>query len=549
MRNYINRCFIIFLLCIYTLSPMPISAISAVTLESDNDDDMHIEAVSSGEELMSWLDDNQKGSVQLTADIVIEDFIYSHLSKEPLKIDTGEFSITFTGKVIIQTFGGITIVGSSTQDGILRVAEGGCLSLIDSPANPQGIIVDCKTGISIYQEEGAGLYTEGNVVATDIHFAKTPFIMYWTSYEDTVIALKEQNASDVLPAEFHGKVVSNGYVVDQDVEIIWNLDSHEESEADRLRFNVTGSISGYGYGNNIVPVCTVVYDDHPITFTGITAEKTPRNYVLLHCKFINHAPPNTVITPEYSFDGETWEVFEYQEIISDTRLVYIFNASDASDDHCITWDTSVNPNIYISLSYTDGERNQYSNTIQFSYENLDEVNDSGGSRGGGEDIIPPIDPAPEPDPEPEPDSKPIPEPKPESKPIPEPEPESKPIPEPEPDSKPIPEPEPDSKPIPEPEPDSKPIPEPKPDSKPIPEPKPDSKPIPKPEPDSKLIPKPESKPEPEPELILTLKPIPITEQDIVTDQENLLEIVVIIVSLTVSMGIATIFFNKTIRKK
>ena len=399
MINFITKYLCLCFMCISILSYFSISsnALSSSDVAVNSSD-----TVATSEEFILWLNSHQEGSVKLTSDIKLDDFIYTHLSKKPINIDTGEFSITITGEVQVETFGGITFTGTSGEDAVLRVTHGGLLYLIDHPDNLDlGIIVDTLAENSIYQEEGAGLVIKGNTLAKNVHYAKTPFIAYWAEQEDTVLASKTQTADDVLPDTLNANVILDGSSSLKDVNVLWNLEEHSQSQLERLRFKAVASVTGYGY--NSTPIYTVAYNDYPITFKNISVRNYPKGLIEFRCQFANaNLEKNNLITAEYSFDGEVWQVYQDKISGTSTNFAYMFNAGSDLHEGDVIWDTDKNPNIYISLYYNDGNRNCYSNTIAFSCDNLGEEKDYGGIRGGGQVIIPPITPTPNPKPTPTP---------------------------------------------------------------------------------------------------------------------------------------------------
>ena len=399
MHNCINKCLRIGIIFIYIFSTQSIITNASIPLNIDVEENIVVEeiveTIATEDELLDWLSNNQQGNIELTNNIEIENLSYVHYSKQQVNINTKEFSIIINGEVSIASFGGINIFGNNTQQGILTVNEGGNLSVIDSVDDDNlGIVIDNKSGFSAYQEEGSGLLIGGNVTANNIHYATAPFISYWYETGDTLLVSKDQIAADILPKSLNASVIFNGKINDQEINVLWDLENHGDKEKKRLRFTTSGIIEGYSLYEK--PVITVAYDDYPITFKDIRVEKNPKDLIVIKCNYTNPILEDANVISEYSFDGKNWKNFESSEAQVYASYVYLFNAGDQVFDDVISWDTKVNPYIYISLYYNDGHTNQYSNTIQISYNNLQDVNDIGGGRGGGEVIIPTIKPEPEP---------------------------------------------------------------------------------------------------------------------------------------------------------
>ncbi len=138
--------------------------------------------------------------------------------------------------------------------------------------------------------------------------------------------------------------------------------------------------------DGVKPVCTVVYNDFPLTFTK--AEVFVRsNAYTFRGEYTRQAGALAAVTlPEYSFDGENW-IREGEN--------NIFRADDGYyiAFPCDQWDVSANPYIYIRLRGETEEQVYYSNVLRYAANNMDIAEDLGGSRGGGTSIVnPPEEP-------------------------------------------------------------------------------------------------------------------------------------------------------------
>ncbi len=138
--------------------------------------------------------------------------------------------------------------------------------------------------------------------------------------------------------------------------------------------------------DGVKPVCTVVYNDFPLTFTKAQVFVRSNAYTF-RGEYTRQAGALAAVTlPEYSFDGENW-IREGEN--------NIFRADDGYyiAFPCDQWDVSANPYIYIRLRGETEEQVYYSNVLRYAANNMDIAEDLGGSRGGGTSIVnPPEEP-------------------------------------------------------------------------------------------------------------------------------------------------------------
>lgn len=354
------------------------------------------DTAATADELLAWLDAHQRteGTVRLTSDIFLDNLSYVRISKVPITIDTGEFSIIAAGCVELY-ISGLTICGYGGEDGVLRAAKGGDLFI-------SYLTIVADAGYTVVQEEGAGFVLDSVVLAEgSILYANTPFICYW----DPVLILVEpgQIASEVLPASVPANVRRLGGIHYEEVPVNWELSGHEAYEEQRLRFTFNSTVTGFAFEEALT--CTVVYNDFPFTFTEVTANES-RTYYDIGANFTKPEVTFPItISQEYSFDGETWAEMDESQIWNYTGLDFIF--SKIEDDDAVIWDTVRNPWLYIRIHWRDGEVHHFSNVLRFSGVDFGAAEDIGGNRGGGTDIIaPPTVEKPElpapPDPSPKP---------------------------------------------------------------------------------------------------------------------------------------------------
>ena len=339
------------------------------------------ETVSTGEALLDWLEShkNTGGTVRLT-DHVVLDGAYSFypigINGADLFVDTGQYTITVTGEIAFLSNGRLTFSGEPDEQGVFYVAEKGVLSLY-------GISVESGR-FALWQEEGAGLEVSDCSVLGDVHYADTPFVMY---YNDSLCAVVEkgQTLNDALPTQISCTINKQGQLVaNEPVALSWNLEGTESQQEERRRFDLQGS---FLQAESAKPVrCTVVYNDYPLTFTDVSASASGNGYTFQGgFTAPKESLPFTVMA-EYSFDGENWIVCEEQ------------TATNTNSGFCIyipvklkQRSAAVGSKIYIRLQWNDNGTHYFSNVLCYAADNVDQVDDIGGSRGGGTSIINPPD--------------------------------------------------------------------------------------------------------------------------------------------------------------
>lgn len=351
------------------------------------------DTVSTGEELMEWLSGHKDtgGAVKLAGDISLGDFYYARdRGAEPVTIDTGTCSITANGYVYLQATSPLTIRGVGGEQGVLRSSGGGSLLHLN------GLVLEAENGFAIFQEEGAGFITENTSVSGDAHYAKQPFVCEWKPALTVVERGKTLDAG-MLPATLSARVNRQGQVTQfyEEVPVMWDAAGHEEDQELRLRFTVPGVFEDMA--SQDAPVCTVVYDDFPLTFLAVNVEKMAGNYgdsYRLSGTFSTPADrlPITV-AQEYSFDGENWTLYDETTAVSPSSgfSISLFVGKEELERV---------PEFYIRLRWNDDKTVYYSNVLRFAADSFEANEEPGGNRGGGTDIVNPPEP-PEPDPEPE----------------------------------------------------------------------------------------------------------------------------------------------------
>lgn len=354
------------------------------------------DTAATAEELLAWLDAHKSGSgtLELTADIYMEDFSFMNNRSKELTIDTKEYSIIFTGEAYFWC-SRLTIRGQGGDKGVLRVAAGGALSM-------GYMTVEAAAQNAVFQEEGAGLIiNECSLDENSIHFAQTPFV--WSYIPALAIVEPEQTVTGALPETVKvygvnrlGKMDKTDYV-----PVTWALAEHESSQEKHLRFDMEGVSPGIAFLKP--PVCTVVYNDYLLTFTWIDAVFNGRSYIIKgDCTKPEDRLPID-LDMEYSFDGENW-LCDETYLASEVSAFYFTLRRGAGEG---AWDSDACPWLWFRLHWSDDGMDYYSNILRFSGENFGVAEDHGGNRGGGTDITAP--PEPEPDTEAPPDAKPEPD--------------------------------------------------------------------------------------------------------------------------------------------
>ena len=338
------------------------------------------QAISSGPALMEWLEAHKNigGTVRLTDHVVLDgeySFCPGGINMPAVYVDTDKYTITVTGEIELLSDDHLIFSGQPGGKSIFYVAEKGMLSM-------QGVTVESET-CTLWQEEGAGLVVSDCHISGSVHYADIPFVIY----QNSVCAVVEtgQTLSDVLPAQIKCSVNRQGDVsYNEQVSLSWNLEGTETRQAERQRFELQGS---FVQAASAEPVqCTVVYNDYPLTFTDVQASVIGGRYTFQggYTK-PEKALPITVIS-EYSFDGENWLTYEETKV-TNTHIGFFIAFTLEQRDR------AAHPNIYIRLQWNDNGTKYFSNVLCYAADNLESVEDIGGSRGGGTSITnPPEEP-------------------------------------------------------------------------------------------------------------------------------------------------------------
>ncbi len=333
------------------------------------------DTAATGEELAAWMETHMDagGTVTLTDDVSLDEdytFSASRPGKPTVVVDAAGFTIQVTGEVVFQSDNHLVLRGKSAG-GVLRAMPGGLLSL-------SGLAVETeKEGVpALVQEEGAGLTLENCSVTGDVRFARTPFVIYKNSA--TVLAETGQTAADVLPGSMKCHVNRQGEVYSEEVPVSWEMAGTESLQAERKRFVVQGCYELAA--SREPPECTVVYVDHPLTFTTVETSVSRTGYVIWGWFTMPEELP-VQVSEEYSFDNENWNVYE----------VNTYSGADEGFTFYVSkeeWESSSSPYLYLRLSWDNEGTMYYSNVLRFAAEDISRVVDLGGSRGGGTAIIP-----------------------------------------------------------------------------------------------------------------------------------------------------------------
>ena len=334
--------------------------------------------VSSGPALMEWLEahKNTGGTVKLTDHVVLDgeySFCPNGINRPAVFIDTDKYTITVTGEIELLSDDHLIFSGQPDGKSVFYVAEKGMLSM-------EGVAVESES-CALWQEEGAGLVVSDCHISGSIHYADTPFVIYQSS----VCAIVEagQKLNDVLPTQISCSVNRQGEVrYNEWVPLSWNLEGTEKQQAERHRFELQGS---FLHAASAEPVqCTVVYNDYPLTFTDVKASVISDRYTFQggYTK-PEKALPITVIS-EYSFDGENWLTYEETNVTNTYIGFFIAFKLEQRD-------RAAHPNIYIRLQWNDNGTPYFSNVLCYAADDLESVEDIGGSRGGGTSITNPPD--------------------------------------------------------------------------------------------------------------------------------------------------------------
>lgn len=337
-----------------------------------------VQNISTGAALIEWLESHKDigGTVKLADNVVLDEeycFCPNGMNKPPVFVDTDKYTITVTGEIELLSDNHLTFSGEPDDKGIFYVTENGMLSML-------GVVVESGQ-CALWQEEGAGLVIDDCHISGSVHYAETPFVVDMNSA--CVVVEKGQTVNDVLPAEVTCTVNRQGQVSHGElVPLSWNLEGTKAQQEKRQRFQIQGSFIEVASAEPAL--CTVAYNDYPLTFMDVKASVSGEWY-LFRGSYIKPEEylPITVM-PEYSFDGENWITCEEENVtdINDAFLI-IFNSEQ--------YDTAVYPNIYIRLHWDNNGTGIYSNVLCYAADNLEYAEDIGGGRGGGTSITNPPD--------------------------------------------------------------------------------------------------------------------------------------------------------------
>lgn len=336
------------------------------------------QTVSSGPALMEWLEAHKNfgGKVKLADHVVLDgeySFCPNGINRPDVLIDTGKYTITVTGEIELLSDDHLIFSGQPDGKSVFYVAEKGMLSM-------EGVAVE-SASCALWQEEGAGLVVSDCHISGSVHYADMPFVIYQKSA--CAIVEKEQMLHDVLPEQISCSVNRQGDVRNNEwVPLSWNLEGTERQQAKRQRFELQGS---FLHAASAEPVrCTVVYNDYPLTFTDVRASIIRDQYTFQggYTK-PEEALPITVMS-EYSFDGENWFTYEETKVVDSYIGFFIAFRLEQRDREALS-------NIYIRLQWNDNGTKYFSNVLCYAADDLESVEDIGGSRGGGTSITNPPD--------------------------------------------------------------------------------------------------------------------------------------------------------------
>lgn len=338
------------------------------------------ESISTGSELIAWLEShkNTGGTAKLSDNVVLDgyySFCPDGINMPAVYVDTDQYTITVTGEIDLLSDDHLIFSGQPDGKSIFYVASKGMLSM-------EGLTVESGQGGALWQEEGAGLVVSDCSVSGGIHYADTPFVMYYNNHFCAVVENGE-TINDVLPSQMSCTVCRQGQQLnDEWISVSWDLEGTEKQQEERLRFRLQGSFLNAASAEPAY--CTVVYNDYPLTFTEVKAMSTG---ILYSFRGGFTAPEESLpftVMPEYSFDGESWFPYEEQTAINTDAAFYIAFKHEQ-------YSRAAQSNIYIRLQWNDNGTVYFSNTLCYSADDLEIAEDIGGSRGGGISIINPPD--------------------------------------------------------------------------------------------------------------------------------------------------------------
>lgn len=339
------------------------------------------ESVSTGSALIAWLEShkNTGGTVRLT-DHVTLDGEYSYcpggMNKPSVLVDTDQYTITVAGEIEFLSDNHLTFSGTPDGKGVFCVAPKGMLSM-------QGIVVE-SSQCALWQEEGAGLMVSSDCrISGSVHYADTPYVT--DAAPVYVVVEKDQTLNDLLPAEIKCDVNRQGKVSKgEQLSVSWHLEGTEKQQEQRRRFRLQGSFLQAEWAKPIQ--CTVIYNDYPLTFREVNASVNGNGYIFRGRYIKSKGASVPTLISEYSFDGINWLVYD-EFTVEGTYEGFIIIVDGGEPDR------AAHPDIYIRLHYRNNGTRYFSNVLCYDSGNLENVEDIGGSRGGGTSIInPPDDP-------------------------------------------------------------------------------------------------------------------------------------------------------------
>lgn len=350
-------------------------AVEKTVSQNTVSEDTEYDTVSTADEFTKWLDShrNNGGRVRLTNDIVLREFYFfspAAADRPDIFVDTDSYTITAAGKITFLSDGHLIFQGKAGNRGILRAAKGSLLTL-------DGVIVEDNAQISdsytVWQEEGAGIvvgktYVESRITG-DIHYADIPFVTQTDSI--CVVVEKGQSVDGLLPDRIKCRVNRQGRIEDNvQIPVSWDFTGTERQQEKRLRFQIRGTSSEAVF--DVPPVCTVVYNDYPLTFTTVNAFIQANAYYFQggYTKPEKELP--IAVAAEYSFDGDNW-ITGNEENVSD------INTGFSIYFPCDQWDSDKYPSVYIRLRGDKDGKEFLSNVLRYEANNMGEAEDIGGS--------------------------------------------------------------------------------------------------------------------------------------------------------------------------
>lgn len=336
------------------------------------------ETISSGPALMEWLEahKNTGGTIKLADHVVLDgeySFCPNGINRPAVFVDTDKYTITVTGEIELLSDDHLIFSGQPDGKSIFYVAEKGMLSM-------ESVAVE-SASCALWQGEGAGLVVSDCHISGSVHYADMPFVIYQKSA--CAIVKKGQMLHDVLPEQISCSVNRQGDVTNNEwVPLSWNLEGTEGQQEERRRFELQGS---FLYAASAKPPqCTVVYNDYPLTFTDVRASIIRDQYTFQGGYTKPEEDLPITVMSEYSFDAENWFTYEETKVVDSYIGFFIAFRLEQRDREALS-------NIYIRLQRNDNGTRYFSNVLCYAADDLESVEDIGGSRGGGTSIINPPD--------------------------------------------------------------------------------------------------------------------------------------------------------------